>query len=101
VARWPEERQQELAELALEREAELAGHGYDATADELTAIDERLAVKSGFRRAPAGMRVEYSKIARNRCAFSDMKESDIGRLFVLPSVSKGRSRDRFSRSRRR
>lgn len=48
MARWPEERQQELAELALEREAELAGHGYDATADELTAIDERLAVKAAF-----------------------------------------------------
>jgi hypothetical protein len=43
VARRPEERQQVLAELALEIEAELAGHGYDATADELTAIDEGLA----------------------------------------------------------
>jgi hypothetical protein len=43
-----EERQQELAELALEIEAELAGHGYDATADELTAIDERLAGEAAF-----------------------------------------------------
>jgi hypothetical protein len=41
------------------------------------------------------------RMGANRCPFSDMKESDIGRLFVLPSVSKGRSRDRFSRSRRR
>ena len=43
VPTWPEDRQQELAELALEIEAELAGAGYDATPDELTAIDEGLA----------------------------------------------------------
>ena len=43
VATWPEERQHELAELALEIEAELAGGGYNVTADEVTAIDEGLA----------------------------------------------------------
>jgi hypothetical protein len=43
VPTWPEDRQQELAEVALEIEAELAGTGYDATADELAAIDEGLA----------------------------------------------------------
>jgi hypothetical protein len=43
VPTWPEDRQQELAELALEIEAELAGTGYDATPDELAAIDEGLA----------------------------------------------------------
>ena len=43
VPTWPEDRQQELAELALEIEAELAGAGYEATPDELTAIDEGLA----------------------------------------------------------
>jgi len=43
VPTWPENRQQELAELALEIEAELAGDGYEATPDELTAIDEGLA----------------------------------------------------------
>jgi hypothetical protein len=42
VPTWPEERQQELMELALEIEAELAGAEYDATPDELTAIDEGL-----------------------------------------------------------
>ena len=42
VLTWPEDRQKELAELALEIEAELAGGGYDATLDELTAIDEGL-----------------------------------------------------------
>jgi len=36
----PEDRQQELAEVALEIEAELAGAGYDATPDELAAIDD-------------------------------------------------------------
>ena len=43
VPTWPDDRQQELAELALEIEAELAGDGYEATPDELTAIDEGLA----------------------------------------------------------
>jgi hypothetical protein len=43
VPTWPEDRQQELAEIALEIEAELAGVEYDATPDELAAIDEGLA----------------------------------------------------------
>jgi hypothetical protein len=43
VPTWPEDRQQELAELALEIEAELAGAEYEATPDELAAIDEGLA----------------------------------------------------------
>jgi hypothetical protein len=43
VPTWPDDRQQELAELALEIEAELAGVGYEATPDELTAIDEGFA----------------------------------------------------------
>ncbi len=43
VPTWPEDRQQDLAEVALEIEAELAGAGYDATPDELAAIDEGLA----------------------------------------------------------
>ena len=43
VPTWPEDRQQELAELALEIEAEFAGADYNATPDELAAIDEGLA----------------------------------------------------------
>jgi hypothetical protein len=43
VPTWPDDRQQGLAELALEIEAELAGDSYAATPDELTAIDEGLA----------------------------------------------------------
>jgi hypothetical protein len=37
---WPEEAQQELAEIALEIEAGFGGGVYRATADELQAIDE-------------------------------------------------------------
>jgi hypothetical protein len=43
VPTWPEDRQQELAEVALEIEAEFAGTEYRATPDELIAIDEVLA----------------------------------------------------------
>jgi hypothetical protein len=43
VPTWPEDRQQELAELALEIEAELTGAEYNATPEELAAIDEGLA----------------------------------------------------------
>ena len=43
VPTWPEDRQQELAEIALEIEAELAGADYEATPDELAAIDEGIA----------------------------------------------------------
>jgi hypothetical protein len=42
VPTWPEDRQQELAEVALEIEAELAGAEYEATPEELAAIDEGL-----------------------------------------------------------
>jgi len=42
IPTWPEERQQELAELALEIEAELVGTEYEPTPDELAAIDEGL-----------------------------------------------------------
>lgn len=40
VGTWPEEAQQELAEIALEIEAGFRGGVYHATADELQAIDE-------------------------------------------------------------
>jgi hypothetical protein len=42
VPSWPEDRQQELAEIALEIKAELAGTEYEATPDKLGAIDEGL-----------------------------------------------------------
>jgi hypothetical protein len=43
VPSWPAERQQELAELALEIEAQAARDAYVATPEELAAIDEGLA----------------------------------------------------------
>jgi hypothetical protein len=40
VETWPEAAQQELAEVALEIESAFRGGLYEATADELRAIDE-------------------------------------------------------------
>ena len=62
VPTWPEDRQQELAEIALEIEAELAGAAYDATPEELAAIDEGLveeaATEEEVKAAFAGLRQE-------------------------------------------
>jgi len=46
VPTWPKVRHQELTELVLEIEAEFAVAAYEATPDELTAIDEGLASKA-------------------------------------------------------
>lgn len=43
VPSWPEDRQEELAEVVLKIEAELAGTKYEATPDELAAIEDGLA----------------------------------------------------------
>ena len=43
VSTWPEERQRQLAELVLEIEAEMSDRAYEASAEELQAIDEGLA----------------------------------------------------------
>ena len=43
VSTWPEERQRQLAELVLEIEAEMSDRAYEASAEELRAIDEGLA----------------------------------------------------------
>jgi hypothetical protein len=37
---WPSERQEEMAELVLEIEAELGSQAYHATPDELRALDD-------------------------------------------------------------
>jgi hypothetical protein len=42
VETWPEEAQEQLAELALEIDAELARGIYQATQEELRAVDEAL-----------------------------------------------------------
>jgi hypothetical protein len=46
VLNWPAERQEELAQIALEIEAELDIQAYHASPDELEAIDE--AERSGI-----------------------------------------------------
>jgi hypothetical protein len=43
IRTWPEDRQHQLAKIVLEIEAELTGADYNATPDELAAIDEGLA----------------------------------------------------------
>ena len=43
VASWPEHRQEQLAELACEIEAEMARQPYQASPEELKAIDEAMA----------------------------------------------------------
>jgi hypothetical protein len=43
IERWPEAAQIELAEIALQIDAELAGGDYHASPEELKAIDEGLA----------------------------------------------------------
>jgi hypothetical protein len=40
VLTWPRERQEELAEIALEIEAELGSRAYRATPEELQAVDD-------------------------------------------------------------
>jgi hypothetical protein len=49
VLDWPPERQEELAEIALEIEAELGARAYRATPEELLAIDnaERSGIANG------------------------------------------------------
>jgi hypothetical protein len=42
VSTWPQERQEQLAEIALEIEAGIGQDGYHATPEELEAIDEGL-----------------------------------------------------------
>jgi hypothetical protein len=58
VPTWPEDRQQELA---LEIEAELACIGYDATLDELAAIDEGLA---GEAASGEGVKAAFAVLRR-------------------------------------
>ena len=49
ISTWPEERQQQLAELALQIEAEMSDSAYQASEEELRAIDEGLAGEAASR----------------------------------------------------
>ena len=61
ISSWPEERQRQLAELALEIEAEMAERAYQATDDELRAIDEGLA---GEAASPAEVEAAFASFRR-------------------------------------
>ena len=64
VPTWPEDRQQELVEVALEIEAELADAGYEATPHELTAIDEGLAGEAASEEEVRAAVVRFETTAR-------------------------------------
>jgi hypothetical protein len=61
VSTWPEERQQQLAELALEIEAEMSDSAYQASAEELRAIDEGAA---GDAASEAEVRAAFASLRR-------------------------------------
>jgi len=64
IPTWPEDRQQKLAEVALEIEAELADAEYEATADELAAIDEGLAGEAASEEEVKAAIVRFETTAR-------------------------------------
>ena len=61
VASWPEDRQEQLAELALAIETEMSGKPYQASADELKAIDEAIA---GEVASEEEINTTYAKLSR-------------------------------------
>jgi predicted transcriptional regulator len=65
VERWPEEAQAELAEIALEIDAELAGGKYHATPEELAGIDRGLkAAREGRFATEAEVEAVFAKHRR-------------------------------------
>ena len=62
VATWPADRQRQLAEMALDIEAEFMGAPYYATADELAAIDEGLAGDSATDEEVAAAFASFQRI---------------------------------------
>ena len=66
VETWPEEAQLELAEIALEIDAGLAGGTYHATADELRGIDRGLkAAREGRVASDADVEAVFAKHRRS------------------------------------
>jgi hypothetical protein len=61
VSTWPEERQRELAELALEIEAAMSEGVYQPSSEELRAIDEGL---SGEAASPAEVEAAFASFRR-------------------------------------
>jgi hypothetical protein len=100
VPTWPEDRQQELAELALEIEAELAGADYEVAPDELTAIDEGLAgeaaseeeVKAAFalsgRHEGRIFEASHQRYQSNRSLLCPVRESGCCRTYRVPQLKR-------------
>lgn len=61
VPSWPLERQQELAELALEIEAEASDQPYIATPEELAAIDE---ARASGAASPEEVEAAFARLRR-------------------------------------
>jgi hypothetical protein len=62
VETWPEEAQRELAEIALEIDAELSGGIYRATPEELQGVDRGLkAARDGRFASDAEVRALFAK----------------------------------------
>jgi len=62
AATWPEEAQRELAEIALQIDAELGGGVYSATAEELQGIDRGLkAAREGRFASDAEVKAVFAK----------------------------------------
>jgi hypothetical protein len=60
--RWPEQAQEELARLGEEIEEELRGREYEATREELRAIDEAIAeIERGDVATEAEVRAVFAK----------------------------------------
>jgi predicted transcriptional regulator len=65
VQSWPDEAQEELAELALEIDARLKGEKYQATPDELAGIDRGLnAAREGRFATEAEVEAVFAKRRR-------------------------------------
>lgn len=62
---WPQEAQEELAEIALEIDASLRGETYRATAEELAGIDRGLAAaREGRFATPEEVEAVFAKHRR-------------------------------------
>jgi hypothetical protein len=59
---WPEQAQEELAELGAEIEKDLRGEAYEATREELRAIDEAISeIERGELATDAEVRAAFAK----------------------------------------
>jgi hypothetical protein len=92
---WPEDRQQVLAEVALEIGVKLAGAEHEVTPDKLRAIDEGLAGEAASQEEVTAAFVRFSTTAEYHRASEDWHEGHAHRdgyrphpLFARGAVSR-------------